>query len=105
MQLQGFALLNDCSDEASESRANQTKDPRLMQRDMGAGWHREMPQSIPQMLHADQGFRGSPLRSRLLGNGNELHLRLAASIVNAYAQYQLGEQEDGESKHQRAREP
>lgn len=43
-QLQGFALQNDCSDEASESKANHAKDPRLMQHDMGAGWlRREMP--------------------------------------------------------------
>lgn len=76
--LQGFAPRNGCSDEASESKASHAKGPRLMQHDMGAGWRREMPQSIPRMLHADQGSPGSRLRSRLPGNGNELHLRLAA---------------------------
>lgn len=73
MQLQGFALRNDCSDEASESRAIHAKDPRLVQHDMGAGWSREMPQSIPQTLHAVQGSLGSPPRS-LPESGNELHL-------------------------------
>lgn len=73
MQLQGFALRNDCSDEASESRVNHAKDPRLMQHDMGADWRRVMPQSIPQTLHADQGSLGSPRRS-LPESGNELHL-------------------------------
>lgn len=75
MQLQGFAPQNGCSDEASESKVNQAKDPRSMQHDTGAGWlRREKPQSIPQMFHADQGSPDSPPRSRLLGSGNGLHL-------------------------------
>lgn len=73
MQLQGFVPRNGCSGEASELKANYAKDPRLMQHDMEAG-RREMPRSIPQMLHADRGSLGLRLRSRLPGNGNELHL-------------------------------
>lgn len=58
MPLQGFAPRNGCSDEASELKVSHVKDPRLMQHDMGPGWRRETPQSIPQMLHVDQGSPG-----------------------------------------------